>query len=308
MKSFFTFLSLLILFAVNTRLFHFNQATIKITGTKIVLSLCPDLDSQQPAGTSFRIPSQVFRHTGYRCSNFHHYLHPLRDFIIACLVTSSCYIIYLVRRQQSVLVENEQLQAENIRNQYEVLKNQLNPHMLFNSLNTLRSLVRENQDKSTGLYSGTFRVLRYTLQDNESQSVTLREELEFASAYIFLLKMRYENNLQFDIQTDKALEEYRVPPMSIQMLIENAVKHNEISNRKPLTIHITTNKKEESFPSAMPSNRNGLRLRAQASAWSILLSAIDFYLNKIYKSRRMRNLPYVSPLLMKSNENSHYRR
>jgi len=57
--------------------------------------------------------------------------------------------------------------------------------------------------------------------------------------------MRYENNLQFDIQTDKALEEYRVPPMSIQMLIENAVKHNEISNRKPLTIHITTNKKEE---------------------------------------------------------------
>ena len=66
----------------------------------------------------------------------HHYLHPLRDFIMACLVTSSCCIIYLVRRQQLVLIENEQLQAENIRNQYEVLKNQLNPHMLFNSLNT----------------------------------------------------------------------------------------------------------------------------------------------------------------------------
>ena len=82
----------------------------------------------------------------------HHYLHPLRDFIMACLVTSSCCIIYLVRRQQLVLIENEQLQAENIRNQYEVLKNQLNPHMLFNSLNTLRSLVRENQDKA---YSGT---------------------------------------------------------------------------------------------------------------------------------------------------------
>ena len=114
-----------------------------------------------------------------------------------------------------------------------------------NSLNTLRSLVRENQDKAQDYIQELSRVLRYTLQDNESQSVTLREELEFASAYIFLLKMRYENNLQFDIQTDKALEEYRVPPMSIQMLIENAVKHNEISNRKPLTIHITTNKKEE---------------------------------------------------------------
>ena len=243
-EIFFTFLSLLILFAVNTRLFHFNQATIKITGTKIVLSFVLTWILSNLLGQVF-----VFLHKSFDIpaidAMVHHYLHPLRDFIIACLVTSSCYIIYLVRRQQSVLVENEQLQAENIRNQYEVLKNQLNPHMLFNSLNTLRSLVRENQDKAQDYIQELSRVLRYTLQDNESQSVTLREELEFASAYIFLLKMRYENNLQFDIQTDKALEEYRVPPMSIQKMIENAVKQNEISNRKPLTIHNPTNKKEE---------------------------------------------------------------
>ena len=211
-EIFFTFLSLLILFAVNTRLFHFNQATIKITGTKIVLSFVLTWILSNLLGQVF-----VFLHKSFDIpaidAMVHHYLHPLRDFIIACLVTSSCYIIYLVRRQQSVLVENEQLQAENIRNQYEVLKNQLNPHMLFNSLNTLRSLVRENQDKAQDYIQELSRVLRYTLQDNESQSVTLREELEFASAYIFLLKMRYENNLQFDIQTDKALEEYRVPPM-----------------------------------------------------------------------------------------------
>ena len=62
--------------------------------------------------------------------------------------SGSCYIAYLIRRQQEVVVENQQLQAENILNQYEVLKNQLNPHMLFNSLNTLRSLVREDQDKA----------------------------------------------------------------------------------------------------------------------------------------------------------------
>ena len=213
-EIFFTFLSLLILFAVNTRLFHFNQATIKITGTKIVLSFVLTWILSNLLGQVF-----VFLHKSFDIpaidAMVHHYLHPLRDFIIACLVTSSCYIIYLVRRQQSVLVENEQLQAENIRNQYEVLKNQLNPHMLFNSLNTLRSLVRENQDKAQDYIQELSRVLRYTLQDNESQSVTLREELEFASAYIFLLKMRYENNLQFDIQTE------------------------------PLTIHITTNKKEE---------------------------------------------------------------
>lgn len=238
-EIFFTFVSLLILFAINTFLFHFNQTSIKITGTKIVLSFALTWVLSNLLGQGF-----VFLHKTFDIpaidAMVHHYLHPLRDFIMACLVTTSCYIIYLIRRQQQVLIENEQLQAENIRNQYEVLKNQLNPHMLFNSLNTLRSLVRENQNKAQDYIQELSRVLRYTLQSNESQSVNLREEMEFVSAYIFLLKMRFENNLQFDIQIDKSLEEYRLPPMGLQVLIENAVKHNEISNRKPLTIHIAT--------------------------------------------------------------------
>ncbi|WP_077155277.1 sensor histidine kinase [Bacteroides bouchesdurhonensis] len=235
----FTFLSLLLLFAINTRLFHFNQASIKITGTKILLSFILTWILNNLLGQFF-----VFLHNTLDIpaidAMVHHYLHPLRDFIISCLVTSSCYIIYLIRRQQQVSVENEQLQAENIRNQYEVLKNQLNPHMLFNSLNTLQSLVRENQNKAQDYIQELSRVLRYTLQSNDSQSVSLREEMDFASAYIFLLKMRFENNLQFDIQINKSFETYHLPPMAIQVLIENAVKHNEISNRKPLTIHIST--------------------------------------------------------------------
>ena len=235
----FTFLSLLLLFAINTRLFHFNQASIKITGTKILLSFILTWILNNLLGQFF-----VFLHNTLDIpaidAMVHHYLHPLRDFIISCLVTSSCYIIYIIRRQQQVSVENEQLQAENIRNQYEVLKNQLNPHMLFNSLNTLQSLVRENQNKAQDYIQELSRVLRYTLQSNDSQSVSLREEMDFASAYIFLLKMRFENNLQFDIQINKSFETYHLPPMAIQVLIENAVKHNEISNRKPLTIHIST--------------------------------------------------------------------
>ena len=205
----FTFVSLLILFAINTRLFHFNQASIKITAAKILLSFILTWILSNLLGQVF-----VFLHRTFDIpaidAMVHHYLHPLRDFIMAC------------------------------RNQYEVLKNQLNPHMLFNSLNTLRSLVRENQDKAQDYIQELSRVLRYTLQSNESQSVSLREEMEFASAYIFLLKMRFENNLQFDIQIGKSFEDYRLPPMAVQVLIENAVKHNEISDRKPLTIHIST--------------------------------------------------------------------
>lgn len=235
----FTFLSLLLLFVANTYLFHFNQTSIKITWTKVCLSFVLTWILSNLLGQGF-----VFLHKTFDIpaidAMVHHYLHPLRDFIMSCLVTSSCYIIYLIRRQQSVIIENQQLQAENILNQYEVLKNQLNPHMLFNSLNTLRSLVRENQEKAQEYIQELSRVLRYTLQGNESQSVTVSEEMDFVSAYNFLLKMRYEDNLHFDIQINKDYEEFNLPPMSIQVLIENAVKHNEISNRKPLTIRIYT--------------------------------------------------------------------
>ena len=78
----------------------------------------------------------------------HHYLHPLRDFIMSCIVTGSSYIIHLIIKQQRIIVENEELRMESLRHQYESLKNQLNPHMLFNSLNTLQSLIRESPPKA----------------------------------------------------------------------------------------------------------------------------------------------------------------
>lgn len=235
----FTFLSLLLLFAANTWIFRFNRTKIKISWQKIVFSFIITWGLSNLLGQCFVYLHQTFDIPAIDAM-VHHYLHPLRDFIMSSLVTSSCYIIYLIRRQQLVLVENQQLQAESIRNQYEALKNQLNPHMLFNSLNTLRSLVREDQERAQEYIQELSRVLRYTLQGNDMQYVTLREEMDFASAYIFLLKMRYEDNLVFDIRIDRTLEEYHLPPMAVQVLIENAVKHNEISNRHPLTIRIAT--------------------------------------------------------------------
>lgn len=237
----FTFLSLLFLFGVNTALFHFNQISFRINASKIFLSFALTWILSNLLGKGF-----VFLHNAIDIpaidAMVHHYLHPLRDFIMSCLVTSSCYIIHLIGRQQLVIIENEQLHAENILNQFEALKNQLNPHMLFNSLNTLQSLVRENQDKAQEYIQELSHVLRYTLQSNEFQSVSLREEMNFTSAYMFLLKMRFENNLQFIVQIDSAYEAYQLPPMAIQLLIENAVKHNEISCRKPLLISISTDK------------------------------------------------------------------
>ncbi|WP_289006544.1 histidine kinase [uncultured Parabacteroides sp.] len=239
----FTFVSLLILFAMNTVLFGFNRPTARITWGKMILSFVLTGFASNLLGQGF-----VFLHHQFDIpaidAMVHHYLHPLRDFIITCIVTGSCYMIHLIRKSQQVSVENEQLRSENLVNQFEALKNQLNPHMLFNSLNTLRSLIRETPDKAQDYLQELSRVLRYTLQGNECMSVTLREEMEFVSAYNFLLKMRYEENLEFDIRIEEEAETLQLPPMSVQLLIENAVKHNEISNRHPLVIRVCTTGKQ----------------------------------------------------------------
>lgn len=239
----FTFVSLLILFAMNTVLFGFNRPTARITWGKMILSFVLTGFASNLMGQGF-----VFLHHQFDIpaidAMVHHYLHPLRDFIITCIVTGSCYMIHLIRKSQQVSVENEQLRSENLVNQFEALKNQLNPHMLFNSLNTLRSLIRETPDKAQDYLQELSRVLRYTLQGNECMSVTLREEMEFVSAYNFLLKMRYEENLEFDIRIEEEAETLLLPPMSVQLLIENAVKHNEISNRHPLVIRVCTTGKQ----------------------------------------------------------------
>ncbi len=234
----FTFISVLILFALNVYIFGFNRLSIKITWKRIFLSFVLTWILSNLMGKAF-----IFMHNQWDIpivhNMMHHYLHPLRDFMNSCIVVVSCYIIYLLLQKQKVQIENQQLHAENLLNQYEALKNQLNPHMLFNSLNTLRSLIRETPDRAQDYLQELSFVLRYTLQENDNKLVTLKEEMDFVHAYMFLLKMRYEDNLEFNVSIEKKTEEYQLPPMSIQLLIENAVKHNEISNRRPLIIHIS---------------------------------------------------------------------
>lgn len=170
----------------------------------------------------------------------HHYLHPLRDFIISFAVTATCYVFFLIRRQRRSAEEIQELRIENMKSQYEALKNQLNPHMLFNTLNTLRSLIRESPPKAQDYTQELSNVLRYMLGANESKEVTLSDELEFIEAYTYLIKMRYEDNLDFQFDIKSEYKSWLLPPMSLQVLIENAVKHNEISGRKPLKVTIST--------------------------------------------------------------------
>lgn len=236
----FTYMSIIILFWINRIFFKFNSENIELSIRKIIVMFFSDLAINGIMGKCF-----VFLHKTYGIpaieASVHVYTHPLRDFLLAGIITLSCYLVNRSIKSRKVMMEMQQLKLENISNQFEALKNQLNPHMLFNSLNTLYSLIRESSEKAQDYLNELSKVMRYTLQkDSESHSITLSEELEFVRSYIYLLKMRYEDNLIFNFNIDESETNRQIPKMAIQMLIENAVKHNEISNRHPLTIDITT--------------------------------------------------------------------
>lgn len=134
-------------------------------------------------------------------------------------------------------IEAEQLKSERLAFQYQSLKDQLNPHFLFNSLNVLSSLVYEDADRSAAFIQKLSKIYRYVLDVQQEDWVPLQKELDFARNYLELQKIRFEQNLQFFIPEPKE-DLFCIPPLSLQLLLENAVKHNVASIERPLVIHI----------------------------------------------------------------------
>jgi LytS/YehU family sensor histidine kinase len=142
-----------------------------------------------------------------------------------------------VIRQESLL-ENERLQQQNLQKELSALRNQLNPHFLFNSLNTLNSLIRDNNE-ATMFVNKLSHMYRYILQSGERDLVCLKDELQFLESYTYLIEMRYHQfcfKIDLDIRPEHLHME--LPPMALQLLVENAVKHNEISKGCPLEVKI----------------------------------------------------------------------
>ena len=125
--------------------------------------------------------------------------------------------------------------------QYMILKNQLNPHFLFNSLNTLTSLVSFDSSKAKDFIIKLSNVYRHVLEQHNKELVTLEEEVSFLKDYIFLLKTRFDSNLQITVRVKNEHLTKKIAPMALQILVENAVKHNSISEGKPLKIDIFSN-------------------------------------------------------------------
>lgn len=138
------------------------------------------------------------------------------------------------------LVDLEKYKTANANAQLQNLKNQLNPHFLFNNLSVLTSLVHKNQDKAVDFINELSKVYRYVLDNKNSELASLQEELNFLGHYIYLLKIRFDRGISFLINIDDTLKSADLLPMCLQMLVENTIQHNEISQENPLQVSIYT--------------------------------------------------------------------
>ncbi len=139
---------------------------------------------------------------------------------------------------KTTLIEKEHLERAHLASQLEGLRNQVNPHFLFNSLNTLIYLIPEDSEKAVRFVQQLSKVYRYVLESRDSQMIPLQEELGFLNAYIYLLRERFGDNLQVEIKGLEHLTQAAIVPLTLQILFENAIKHNVISTEKPLHIEV----------------------------------------------------------------------
>ena len=163
----------------------------------------------------------------------------IRDIFISIVIVLNTLLIFLSRKHQQAALENKTLIAENMRTRYEALKNQVDPHFLFNSLNTLYALIKIDDDKAQQYVQQLSLVFRYTLQNNEI--ISLEEELNFTCAYCRLMQIRYGDSLRFEYKIDQRFHTYKIIPLSLQILVENAIKHNVATTKQPLTISFISN-------------------------------------------------------------------
>ncbi|MEM6686824.1 MAG: histidine kinase [Bacteroidota bacterium] len=191
----------------------------------------------------------------------------LVSIIIICVMIMAIYeaIYFYIQLKQSIR-EEEQAKQVVVLAQLDALRNQAQPHFFFNSLNTLRDIIDQNSKEDAKQFVDKLSdVYRYILDAGDANVIPLRDELKFAHAYIHIQKERFGPNLKLNLQLPETVLDRLIVPMSLQLLLENAIKHNVISRSKPLTINIAiendflvVNNKIKPKSTKLPSTKLGL--------------------------------------------------
>ncbi len=184
---------------------------------------------------------------GYRFTTQRYVFNIIFGLVILLPILAIYEGIYLYRQWWKTYYEAERLKKENLQTQLDSLKSQIQPHFLFNSLSTLSSLVSEDTKKAERFIEELSSVYRYLLQNNDQPLTTLESELQFIDAYFHLLQTRFGHGIVLEKEIPIGQLSYLIPPLTLQLLVENAVKHNVILGHQPLKIRIYTDESNNLF-------------------------------------------------------------
>ncbi len=148
--------------------------------------------------------------------------------------------IYFMNALKKSVEEKETLKRESLKAQLDALKTQVNPHFLFNNLNTLTAIIPDTPDQAIEFVQQMSKVYRHILEVQDEKTIPVKDELDVLKAYGFLLKTRFGDNLDIDIDVPEEKLKQQIVPLSLQLLMENAIKHNIVSAAKPLRIKVFT--------------------------------------------------------------------
>ena len=186
------------------------------------------------------------------------------NFIVAVVLVFLSDVLRFQQIHNEDVMEKERLKQEKLKSELSALKNQVNPHFLFNSLNSLNTLILGNQAATTFVNKLSY-LYRYILQSGNKDLVTIKEELEFLESYAHLIEVRYQDRFSLNLRIDDKWHLNKIPIMALQLLVENAVKHNEISESKPLHLtifmendHVVVQNKIQPKSTYVDSTGNGL--------------------------------------------------
>lgn len=240
---------------------HYTQMV-----TRVVLSI--GLSGALSMITStlvYGVPMWLFEHRLFGFAQFRNNFGPC--FFFSALIVGAHEVIFNFYELRRIDREKEELKKAHLQSQLDSLKTQVNPHFLFNSLNSALSLIRSSPAKAETFLLELSSVYRYLLQTNENQLTTLQQEVQFAHSYFHLLKTRFGEAIQLDLFIEEPWLHYRLPSLTLQLLLENAVKHNVVSQAKPLTISLRTERHPETGIVFL-TVQNNLQRKTQAVASS----------------------------------------
>jgi two-component system LytT family sensor kinase len=213
---------------------------LKDTGKRVIFVMFVNLLVMTPSVLLIVYLYDYFHILGYHMRPDDTKLAYLIGLCVNLLFQTLWEVVYLLGKYKETLSEKELIEQMSMEQEFENLKSQINPHFLFNCFNTLSSLIQEDKKEAENFLDELSKVYRYLLKSNESGVSTVEKELQFIQSYYKLLKTRHGSGLRMSIDIDKRYYSYLVPSLSLQLLVENAVKHNIVSRTQPLVIEILT--------------------------------------------------------------------